>query len=565
MTVLPIVARELSVASRRRSTYWIRTGAATLVMMVGTLFFLLMQYQPPAEVALTLFGILTGGAVLYSLFSGVRATADCLSEEKREGTLGLLFLTDLKGYDVVLGKLAANSLDSFYGAVAVMPILAIPLLLGGVTIGEFQRMGLVAINALFFSLTLGICVSAMSKSARRAGAATFLIILLFAGIAPIIGFWVMYSGRFRAMSSYFFMPSAWTSFYYAFDLNYKPGAKSFWQSQAVVHALGWIFLVAASLIAPRSWKERPAGVQMLRWRERWQLWSFGNLAQRRAFRSRLLDENAFFWLAGRARLKPASVWAVLGLFACGWIWGLARFHRDWLFSPVYLATGFLLNTLIKGWFAIEAGRQIAEDRRQGTLELVLSTPLTVREIIRGQALALRRQFLGPTLALLGVELFFLVASPYNVEPGDDHAGWVSLWAASMLMLVADLPALFWVGTWQSLVAKNPHRAAFATLLRIVILPWVAIGLVLFGLGIASLSPHFEFDPGWKFFLGLWFGLGLATDLAFGIWSREKLISEFRQAAAQRYAPRKAPWKRLLRRGSAPEAQPLPPVINQAPG
>src|SRR5262249_30702602 len=153
-------------------------------------------------------------------------------------------LTDLKGYDVVLGKLAANSLDSFYGAVAVLPILAIPLLLGGVTLGEFQRMGLVAINGLFFSLTLGICVSAMSKSARRAGAATFLIILLFAGICPIIGFWLNYSGRYRWLPPHFFMPSVWTSFYYAFDFFYKTGAKSFWQSQAVIHALGWIFLVS---------------------------------------------------------------------------------------------------------------------------------------------------------------------------------------------------------------------------------------------------------------------------------------------------------------------------------
>ena len=32
----------------------------------------------------------------------MRNTADSLSAEKREGTLGLLFLTDLRGYDVVL-------------------------------------------------------------------------------------------------------------------------------------------------------------------------------------------------------------------------------------------------------------------------------------------------------------------------------------------------------------------------------------------------------------------------------------------------------------------------------
>ena len=42
-------------------------------------------------------------------------------------------LTDLSGYDVVFGKLAATSLRSFCGLLAILPVLAIPLLLGSVT------------------------------------------------------------------------------------------------------------------------------------------------------------------------------------------------------------------------------------------------------------------------------------------------------------------------------------------------------------------------------------------------------------------------------------------------
>ena len=130
MTFLPIVARELRIAARRRSTYWVRSGAALVIMVIGTWFFLVNEQRPPHEIAVVLFSILTGGAVLYCLFCGVRSTADCLSEEKREGTLGLLFLTDLKGYDVVFGKLAATSLNGFYGVLAVVPMLALPLLDG---------------------------------------------------------------------------------------------------------------------------------------------------------------------------------------------------------------------------------------------------------------------------------------------------------------------------------------------------------------------------------------------------------------------------------------------------
>src|SRR5215831_14673530 len=143
MTLLPIVTRELRVAARRSGTYWQRAGAAVGVILVGAWLYLVMESQSPKQLSTYLFGALTAGALFYALVSGLRATADCLSVEKREGTLGLLFLTDLKGYDVILGKLAATSLNAFYSVVAVVPVLAIPLLMGGLTPGEFGRMALV--------------------------------------------------------------------------------------------------------------------------------------------------------------------------------------------------------------------------------------------------------------------------------------------------------------------------------------------------------------------------------------------------------------------------------------
>ena len=68
----------------------------------------------------------------------------------------------------------------------MVPMLAVPLLLGGVTAGEFGRMALVIVDTLFFSLTLGICVSAMSRSARKAVLATVLMLLLFALFFPAL-------------------------------------------------------------------------------------------------------------------------------------------------------------------------------------------------------------------------------------------------------------------------------------------------------------------------------------------------------------------------------------------
>src|SRR5438876_11965208 len=160
MTFLPIVERELRVTARRRSTYWNRALSALAAILIfgGALIF--ETPAAPKELGKDVFNILSGLFFLSSLAAGVRYTADCLREEKREGTIGLLFLTDLRGYDVVLGKLIATSLNSFYGLLAVFPALAIPLLFGGVTVGEFWRMVLLLANTLFFSVTAGLFVSA---------------------------------------------------------------------------------------------------------------------------------------------------------------------------------------------------------------------------------------------------------------------------------------------------------------------------------------------------------------------------------------------------------------------
>jgi ABC-type Na+ efflux pump permease subunit len=551
MTFLPIVARELRIAARRRSTYLVRSGAALVVMVVGTWFFLVSQNQAPHQIAMALFGILTGGAILYCLFSGVRSTADCLSEEKREGTLGLLFLTDLKGYDVVFGKLVATSLNSFYGVLAVVPMLALPLLLGGVTPGEFGRMALVAVNTLFFSLTAGMCISALCRSARNAMGATFALILLFAGVLPALGAWLGFVVHASEVPAAFLAPSAGFTYFLAFDSSYLRLGKAFWWSLAVIHALGWIFLVLACVIAPRSWQDRPAGVQRLRWGERLRSWSYGDPTERAAFRRFLLNQNAYFWLAARARLKPACVWAVLALLGCGWAWGLAKYHRDWLSEFMYFITGIILNLLIKGWFASECGRQVAADRTHGALELLLSTPLTIRDILRGQLLALKRQFLGPVAVVLAVFFVFMLASVSEVSAGEDRAAWLMFWASLMILLVADLAALYWVGMWQGLTARNPNRATGSALNRIMVLPGIAFAFI--SLLVSLLSVNHQLDLGPKFFLALWIALSLAADVGFGAWARYKLLTEFRLAATRRYTPGPGFWKRLL---GTPE--PAPP-------
>ena len=78
------------------------------------------------------------------------------------------------------------------------------------------------------------------------------------------------------MHPVFLILSAGRAYVLAWDMVYKTRADEFWRCMAAVHGLAWVFLIMASVIAPRSWQDRPAGAQMVRWRERWRLWSYGS-------------------------------------------------------------------------------------------------------------------------------------------------------------------------------------------------------------------------------------------------------------------------------------------------
>src|SRR5579884_538020 len=544
MTFLPVVARELRVASRRRMTYWSRFFTAVITILLGLIVYMSSREKPSHELGTDLFGCISIAAFIYCLATGVRSTADCLSEEKREGTLGLLFLTYLKVYDVVGGKLVATSLNAFYGLLAIFPVMAIPLLMGGITNGEFWRMGLVLANTFLLSLAVGMFMSSICTSPRKAMAGT-LVLMVFLSIGIPLTEQIPYVWRSPHLRMVLDHMDPYMGFSFVFDAQYAGGAKQFWRASGVVFGMCCLLLAAASLIVPRSWQDNPPGATKQRWRDRWHRWSYGDPAERMAFRTRLLNINAFYWLAGRARLKPTHVWVVFFLLGCLWMWGAVEKGREWLNGGVYLATALVLNTTLKIWVASEAGRRLGEDRKMGALELLLSTPLSVREILRGQFLALQRQFLGPLVAALVIQAVFLAAAlrESGNDPGDQPLI-AAFGIIVMVMLVADILALAALAMWVSLTARNPNRTTGITVRRILVLPWVIfIAVILLG-AIAEMGSQRTNEPGPKFFLGLYLTVGIVTDLAFGLTAWQRLNEQFREVATQRFSLGPG-WLRLL--------------------
>src|SRR5262245_45295357 len=119
---LPIAERELRIASRAPRTYRGRLIACVIFgAITAWMFWFSSKIGSMATIAPQTFTFIGHMALLMCMFSA-NVTADALSSEKRNGTLGLLFLTDLKGRDIVFGKLASLGLVTFYGLVGIIPI-----------------------------------------------------------------------------------------------------------------------------------------------------------------------------------------------------------------------------------------------------------------------------------------------------------------------------------------------------------------------------------------------------------------------------------------------------------
>src|SRR5689334_3524305 len=108
MTFIPVIARELRASSRQTFTYYLRVFGAGALLAASALFGLNHGFD--SNVGERLFGSLHL-TMFWAIWLLVPLlTADCISRERREGTLGLLFLTPLKGPDIVLAKSVAHGL-----------------------------------------------------------------------------------------------------------------------------------------------------------------------------------------------------------------------------------------------------------------------------------------------------------------------------------------------------------------------------------------------------------------------------------------------------------------------
>lgn len=493
MKALPVIWRELRAQARQPFTFWLRVLAVGLLLLGGWWFAASYELTPGQGGFLFSQMHLMMYCALWLLVP--LGAADCLSRERREGTLGLLFLTPLRPPHIVIAKGLVHGLRAMTMVIAIVPLLAIPFLLGGVAWQQVALAAWVYGNAICWSLGAALVASALCRRSNRAMA--LAMVLAIAGF--IIFPWII--GALIGMNS----QTTWTQ-------GYSQGPYDFFVGLSVVtmaganfngllrmvnmaqltYAIGAAAVISVALLIVavifaanclrRRWREEPPSLQAqqiertfcrpvvgIKLLQRWML--------------RLLERNPIGWLERRQWSGRLITWAWFAIIIS--IYSLA------LTEPNFFQRSGGMQGLI-GWLlalsmAVTAAGSFRRERESGVLELLLVSPLTVRQIINGRLQGIWGQFLPSILLLLGLWLYFLVILRGTYFSRGSGAA-VDIWSFAVLFGVIPV-----IGLYFSVRCRHYLLALVLTILFAIVLPGA---LATLGQWLSFLAG-FDWHRGWQ--------------------------------------------------------------------
>jgi len=191
MSVLPVIVRELRSQARQPLTHWLRIiGGLSVVAAILAALWSIGAIKPQAQrIALPnlvqTFGTTLFGKMNLFIFLAIwlfvpLATADAVSRERREGTLPLLYLTELHSFGIVVGKAFVHMLRSVSLFLTMIPWLLLPLVFGGVSVSDVLMAMMLDASSVLLAQSAGLLASTIPRDWLKSAilALSFALVLL---------------------------------------------------------------------------------------------------------------------------------------------------------------------------------------------------------------------------------------------------------------------------------------------------------------------------------------------------------------------------------------------------
>lgn len=382
----PLVQRELILLARSTWLYQARVGvmAAMLLMLVWEVGSSLSTFGSGLQ-AFQKFSVwlMAGTLALAPLL-----TADCVSRERRQNTLELLFLTALRPGEIMVAKSVAGALRAATLLLACLPVFPIFFLLGGV--GWHEVLLLVSFEgaALTVALVAGLWASSYFTGVVSSSLASLAFSALFA-----TGFLACFAPLQDAVGL-------------LLRLGVGMPPSTLGSTTSLVAQILTCLLLAAIPARASLWflSRRLANSTRVGGRDgRWSA-LIGWLARPvapgwlRRMRETSLDRNPIGWLQKRSWTTRVVKWPICAAIIllevrlvgeASFFWG-----RDLFWSQQSLVVGLLGFAM-----SLMACVSFSAEKESGAFELLLVTPRTERDIVHGRLGGLLAE-MGPSMGVL---------------------------------------------------------------------------------------------------------------------------------------------------------------------
>ncbi len=309
-------------------------------------------------------------AVWVAILFIVSATAgDSISREKREGTLGLLFLTPLNAREIVMGKILLHAMRSAILLLSISPLLILPFMLGGITSGMLVEAFIFTFCLLILAIASGMVATVHNTEWMQSLVSSVLLCGLL---------WMVIMGVFRIYP-------------------------------LVVIVLSVAALLIAILHAgdrlEDSWQEEEAEKADPIWVRFFDMSDFFQTVFRWDTR-KARDRNPIAWLQEYNWSSRLTKWGwCLLLFVSEAVIILGE--TTTLIFRQHVTYQMNLYRLTALGIAFTAAASFRRERQTGALELLLVTPISARQLIWGRLQGVWIHFFPP-MAILAT---FWILSP----------------------------------------------------------------------------------------------------------------------------------------------------------
>ncbi len=505
MNVLPVITRELRDQARQPFTYSLRVLG--LVAMLGAAGAFVVEHGLTPGSGGRMFAFLHGTLLLSIWVLVPMSVADCLSLERREGTLGLLLLTPLRPWDIVLAKAAAHVLRAFTLWLVVLPVMALAFLHGGVGWREALLSTSINFSSLCAAVGAGVLASSYSKQWLRALSLAAILSGVAFGLVAICKLLTLVLMMFQFMpkqsafpSPDIFLGSAWmyiTDWESMWGQLFSRSGVQAGYLRALIFAevvssllafsfsLGMLWLAARNV--RRRWREAPPSARVQQMEKVFCEPVIG-VAFLRGWMRRKLARNPIGWLEQRRWSGRLVTWAWFAIIVSVQTAVLTDRNFLWYGGGAQAVMAWMLA----GSMAASAAGSFRRERETGVLELLLVSPLTTGQIIGGRLRGLWGQFLPSIVLLLGIWVYL------ETLPRPRTGDFLSIWF--FLVTFAVVPV---IGLYFSVRCKNFISAFLFTLAFVFVVPMGFIMLVRFLAWLSSTSNSF-FDGGNDLATQIWF-------------------------------------------------------------